>query len=126
MEHEHSTDEKRSCNKLFPRKCIAPGTEEIAEDPRRRDLFRLWLARNCHFMNNYVPIVLMSMLSNMDFQATLTKDAVIEYMTKYMTKAGQGSLVHVMEHLSWSTPSQHVLRKRKRPNRAPALRYYGG
>ena len=49
-------------------------------------------------MNNYVPIVLMSMLSNMDFQATLTKDAVIEYMTKYMTKAGQGSLVHVMEH----------------------------
>ena len=38
------------------------------------------------------------MLSNMDFQATLTKDAVIEYMTKYMTKAGQGSLVHVMEH----------------------------
>ena len=40
----------------------------------------------------------MSMLSNMDFQATLTKDAVIEYMTKYMTKAGQGSLVHVMEH----------------------------
>jgi hypothetical protein len=98
VENEHATDEKRSCNKLFPRKCIAPGTEEIAEDPRRRDLFRLWLARNCHFMNNYVPIVLMSMLSNMDFQATLTKDAVIEYMTKYMTKAGQGSLVHVMEH----------------------------
>jgi hypothetical protein len=34
----------------------------------------------------------------MDFQATLTKDAVIEYMTKYMTKSGQGSLVKVMEH----------------------------
>ena len=54
VENEHATDEKRSCNKLFPRKCIAPGTEEIAEDPRRRELFRLWLARNCHFMNNYV------------------------------------------------------------------------
>ncbi len=51
-------------------------------------------------MNNFVPVVLMNMLSNMDFQATLTKDAVIEYMTKYMTKAGQGSLVHVMEHSS--------------------------
>ena len=38
------------------------------------------------------------MLSNTDFQATLTKDAVIEYMTKYMTKAGQGSLAQVMEH----------------------------
>ena len=65
---------------------------------RRKDLFRLWLARNCHFINNHVPLVLMIMLSNMDFQATLTNDAVIEYMTKYMTKAGQGSLVHVMEH----------------------------
>ena len=98
VDQEHSAGEKLSCNKLFPRKCISPGEEEIAEDPRRRELFRLWLARNCHFMNNYVPVVLMGMLSNMDFQATLTKAAVIEYMTKYMTKAGQGSLVHVMEH----------------------------
>ena len=47
---------------------------------------------------NFVPLLLMAMLSNMDFQATLTKDAVIEYMTKYMTKSGQGSLVKVMEH----------------------------
>lgn len=49
-------------------------------------------------MNNFVPVVMLAMLSNMDFQATLTKDAVIEYMTKYMTKAGQGSLLKVMEH----------------------------
>ena len=40
---------------------------------------------------------MLAMLSNCDFQATLTKDAVIEYMTKYMTKSGQGSLVKVME-----------------------------
>ena len=73
-------------------------SEEIAEDPRRRDLYRLWLSRNCHFLNNHVPIVLLAMCSNMDFQATLTCDAVIEYMTKYMTKAGQGSLIRVMEH----------------------------
>ncbi|MBM3302749.1 MAG: hypothetical protein FJY85_22725, partial [Deltaproteobacteria bacterium] len=97
VDQEHSSAEKFACNKLFPRKCISPGEEEIAEDPRRRELFRLWLARNCHFVNNYVPVVLLSMLSNMDFQATLTKDAVIEYMTKYMIKAGQGSLVSVME-----------------------------
>ena len=38
------------------------------------------------------------MLSNMDFQATLTKEAVIEYMTKYMTKSGQQSLFKVMEN----------------------------
>ena len=40
----------------------------------------------------------MAMLSNMDFKATLTKDDVIEYMTKYMTKYGHGSLIKVMEH----------------------------
>ena len=61
MDQEHSAAEKLSCNKLFPRKCIDPGEEEIAEDPRRRDLFRLWLARNGHFMNNYVPVVLMNL-----------------------------------------------------------------
>ena len=93
IENEHSTTQERvSCNKLYPRKCIDRGKEEIAEDPRRRALYRLWLSRNCHFINNYVPIVLLAMLSNMDFQATLTKEAVIEYMTKYMTTSGQASL----------------------------------
>jgi len=84
-------------NKLFSRKLVHPGKTEISEDPRRRDLFRSWLGRNCHFMNNFVPIIMLAMLSNCDFQATLTKDAVVEYMTKYMTKSGQGSLVKVME-----------------------------
>ena len=72
--------------------------EEVAEDPRRRDLYRLWMARNCNFLNNFVPLIMLAMLSNMDFQATLSKDAAIEYMTKYMTKSGQGSLIKVMEH----------------------------
>ncbi len=74
------------------------GKEMIQEDPNRKDPFRLWLARNCNFLNNFVPIVLLALLGNMDFQATLTKDAVIEYMTKYMTKSGQASLIKVMEH----------------------------
>ena len=98
VENEHSAQERCSCNKLYPRKIIAPGQEEINEDPRRRDLYRVWLGRNCHFVNNFVPLLLLAMLSNMDFQATLTKDAVIEYMTKYMTKSGQGSLIKAMEH----------------------------
>ena len=38
----------------------------------------------------------------MDCQATTTKFGVIEYMTKNMTKSGQGSLLQVMEH-SFST-----------------------
>ena len=49
-------------------------------------------------MNNFVPIVCFATLANMDFQATITKFGVLEYMTKYMTKAGQGSLLGVMEH----------------------------
>ena len=56
------------------------------------------MARNCHFLNNFVPLVSFATLSNMDFQATLSKDAVTEYMTKYMTKSGQGALSEVMEH----------------------------
>ncbi len=65
------------------RECINPGSATIEEDPRRRELSRLWLARNCYFLNNVVPVVALAMLSNMDFfQATTTKFAVIEYMTK--------------------------------------------
>ena len=82
VDDEHSTMERVSCKRLFPRKLVAPGAEEVAEDPGRRDLYRLWMGRNCHFLNNCVPAVMLAMLSNMDFQATLTKDAVIDYMTK--------------------------------------------
>lgn len=95
---EHSTMETVQCNKLYPRKLIEAGMEVVAEDPRRRDLHRLWMGRNCHFLNNVVPLIMLALLSNMYFQATLSKDAVIEYMTKYMTKSGQGALIKVMEH----------------------------
>ena len=98
VENEHSAQKRCMCNKLYPRKCIVTGHEEINEDPRRRDLYRLWLSRNCNFLNNFVPVLLFAMVSNMDWQATLSKDAVIEYLTKYMTKSGQGSLIKVMEH----------------------------
>ena len=56
------------------------------------------MARNYHILNNVVPLVMLALLSNMDFQAPLSEDAVIEYMTKYMTKSGQGALIKVMEH----------------------------
>ena len=89
VDDEHSTMERVSCKKLFPRKLVAHGAEEVAEDPGRRDVYRLWMGRNCHFLNKFVPAVMLAMLSNMDFQATLTKDAVIDYMTKHMTKSVQ-------------------------------------
>ena len=46
------------------------------------------MARNCHFLNHCAPIVALALLSNMDFQAALTKDTVVDYLTKYMTKSG--------------------------------------
>ena len=98
VDQEHSSMERVHCNKLFPRKLVEAGMEEVAEDPRRHDLYRLWMARNCNFRNNCVPLVLLALLSNVDFHAALSKDAVFEYMTKYMTKSGQGSLIKVMEH----------------------------
>ena len=79
---------------MFPRKLIHLGGEGVAEDPRRRDLYRLWMAQTCNFLNNFVPLVSLAMLSKIDFQATLSKDAAIEYMTKYMTKPGQGALIN--------------------------------
>ena len=105
------------CNKLFPRPLVHPGKTEISEDPCRRELYRLWLGRNCKFLNNFVPIILLAMLSNCDFQATLTKDAVIEYMTKYMTKSGQGSLVKVMEN-SFSLCLEKARDKQQAPGAA--------
>ena len=94
---EFTSRETTSCGKLFPRKLIAAGAAEVAEDPRRRELFRLWMGRNCHFINNYVPLLLLATQSNMDFQAVTSKYGVVEYLTKYLTKSGQGSLIGIME-----------------------------
>jgi len=94
---ELTSRETTSCGKLFPRKLIAAGAAEVAEDPRRRELFRLWVGRNCHFINNYVPLLLLATQSNMDFQAVTSKYGVVEYLTKYLTKSGQGSLIGIME-----------------------------
>ena len=96
VEHEMTSQERRECNKLFPRVLIGAGCGKISEDPRRRELYRLWLSRNCHFVNNYIPLLLLATQSNVDIQAVTTKHGVIEYMTKYMTKSGQGPLLTVM------------------------------
>ena len=80
------------CSKLFPRPVRMPGNEALAEDPHRRDLHRIWLARNCHYLNNFHPFLLLALLANMDIQAVTSRYAVIEYITKYMTKTGKGTL----------------------------------
>ena len=40
---------------------------EVEEDPPRRELYRLWLGRNCNFINNFVPSISSASLANMDF-----------------------------------------------------------
>ena len=94
---EFTSRETTSGGKLFPRKLIAAGAAEVAEDPRRQELFRLWMGRNSNFINNYVPLLLLATQSNMDFQAVTCKYGVVECLTKYLTKSGQGSLIGIME-----------------------------
>ena len=53
--------EKVSCGKLYPRKKVPVGEEEVSEDPRRRELHRLWIARNCAFLKKFVPLVALAM-----------------------------------------------------------------
>ena len=96
VENEMTSRETCECGKLFPRCLIKPGCGKISEDPRRRELYRVWLSRNCHFINNYIPLLVVATASNMDFQPTTTKFGVIEYMTKYMTKTHHGSLITIM------------------------------
>ena len=101
VDDEYSSKERVQCGKLFPRSLVRPGGGVVSEDPRRRALYRLWLPRNCSYLNNFVPALLVLCGSNMDFQAVTTKFGVVEYMTKYLSKSGQGSLVHVMEEAFW-------------------------
>ena len=63
---EGTDHEVAYCGKLFPRALRKPGEEAIAEDPHRRNLYRIWLARNCHLMNNYHPLLILAILANMD------------------------------------------------------------
>ena len=73
------------CGKLFPRSLRKPGEEVLAEDPHRRQLHRLWLSRNCHYINNYHPLLTTALLATLDIQLCTSRFAVIQYVTKCMT-----------------------------------------
>ena len=85
------------CGKLFPRPLRKAGEEAVAEDPHRKKLHRVWLSRNCHFINNFSPLQQVALMANMDCQAVCSKYAVVEYITKYMTKAGKGTIISQAE-----------------------------
>ena len=97
VDNANTDHEKIYCGKCFPREIIPAHSGDVTEDPHRKDLYRLWLARNCNYINNYVPLLMLLVQNNMDCQACTSKAGVIEYMTKYMTKTGAGSLMDIME-----------------------------
>ena len=97
VDNANTDHETIYCGKCFPRKTIPVDGGDVTEDPHRKELYRLWLARNCNYINNYVPLLMLLVQNNMDCQACTSKAGVIEYMTKYMTKTGAGSLMDIME-----------------------------
>ena len=73
---------------LSPREPVAPGDEVLREDPSRPQLFRIWLKRNCRYVNNYNPILLLALLANVDIQGCASKYGVVSYVTPYITHRG--------------------------------------
>ena len=97
VDNANTDHETIYCGKCFPRPTIPVDGGDVTEDPHRKELYRLWLARNCNYINNYVPLLMLLVQNNMDCQACTSKAGVIEYMTKYMTKTGAGTLMDIME-----------------------------
>lgn len=44
-------------------------------------------------MNNFHPLLQVALLANLDIQAVTSRYAVVQYVTKYMTKVGKGTLL---------------------------------
>ena len=57
----------------------------------RPDLRNLFLPRNDPLLNNFEPHLLLANLGNIDWRALINLWSVLEYLTKYTAKAGEGS-----------------------------------
>ena len=82
------------CRYGFPRDLFLPDEEcpgEVQEDRHRKDLLNLLLRRNDRQLNNYNAHLLLANLGNIDWRALLNLWSVLEYLTKYTSKAGKGS-----------------------------------
>ena len=52
------------------------------------NLFRICLQRNCRYVNNYNPLLTLSLLGNVDIQGCTSKYGVLSYVTPYITHHG--------------------------------------
>ena len=83
------------CRYLFPRELwqkMLGKLGTIRMDPYRNDLRNLFLERNDTLLNNFEAHMLLINLGNIDWRALLNLWAVLDYLTKYAGKAGEGSV----------------------------------
>ena len=83
------------CRYLFPRELWQPNETQlgvIRSDPYRPDLRNLFLERNDTLLNNFEAHMLLMNLGNIDWRALLNLWSVLDYLTKYAGKPGQGSV----------------------------------
>ena len=81
------------CGKHFEKPRIPVGEAAILEDPRRKGLWRLSMARNCAHINSHLVGAAIALGANTDAQPVLTAAGVADYVTKYITKYGTGQSV---------------------------------
>ena len=61
---------------------------------KRKHRIFLWLERNNAWINGYMPLAVLVLMSNMDIQKINTFDALISYLTKYQNKFAAGGYVN--------------------------------
>ena len=74
-----------------PRGPVREGYEVPRDGPSRQDLLRIWLRRHCVYVNNSNPLILLTIIENMDIQGCASKYGAVSYVTKYTTHNGAQS-----------------------------------
>ena len=90
----------KTCQQLPGFPAAAPvyaDTMRLQRMKQRRDRILLWLERNNAWVNNYIPLVLLVLLCNMDIQKINSFDALVKYLTKYQNKFSAGA--HINPHV---------------------------
>ena len=82
------------CRYKYPKPLLVLDWDKLAivtDDEHRPHLRNLHLARNDNLLNEYEEELLLDRGGNIDFGALINLWSVLEYLTKYNTKAGVGS-----------------------------------
>ena len=80
------TETPNYCGKGYPKPFTRFQEERILTEEYRPTIYHTFLERNCQTVNNYNTAILFAALANIDVQPVLTYDALLRYLTKYVTK----------------------------------------